>query len=146
MSDLLEETLVVVLDLLPFQLRNLTQLHIQDRFGLNLCQPETPSHFHTRRLDGGSRPNESDNLIQEVQRNLQAFPNVRRCLCTGEFVASASNNDFFAVCDVVCQCRQQVEQAGLSIDQSQHDNAERLTHGGVFEQEVDDPLGHHVTP
>lgn len=91
--DLGEQIVQLVHDLLAFQTRQTTQLHLHDRVRLHIVKRE-PLHQplfrggHIRRV-----ADDADNLVDKVAGGFQRFPNVRFFLCLAQIKLGAAGDD-----------------------------------------------------
>ena len=81
---------VLVLDLLALERGQAPELHLQDGVGLDLGQLEALHEVRARRVDVGRRADGRDHLVEVVERDLQAFEDVRALLRAREVELGAA--------------------------------------------------------
>ena len=72
-GDLLEQLLVFVLQLAPFQRGQAPQLHVEDGLGLDFGELKIADEVVARRFRILAAANGLDNLIQNIQRAQQTL-------------------------------------------------------------------------
>ena len=132
--DFGQQFFVFILDLFALQRGQPAQRHVQDCLGLDFRQLEAlhqsrPGGFHVRRF-----ADHVDHFIQVLQRHAQPFQDVGAGTGARQIELAPAADDFQPVFNVDSQRLLQAQQARLTFDQRQHDNAEGGLHRGVFVQ------------
>ena len=130
--DGLDDFLVLVLDLLDFQIGQLAQLHFQDGLGLDGRKLEILDEGCLGVLGGLGGPDGLDDLVQVVEGDAQAFQDMGALLGLVQVKPGAADDHFLAVFQVVVEQAFQVQDARLAVDQGQHDDAERCPKRGLL--------------
>ncbi len=143
--DFAEQSPILLGDFFLFQPRQLAQLHRQNRVRLQRGQPKAADHFAPRDFGGLGAANQADNLVQKVERNLQALQNVGARLGAVEFVAGAPLDHRAPMLEVMVHQIQQAHHAGHIVHQRQQNRAEGGAHRRVFQQRVEHAVRVHIT-
>ena len=122
--DPLQQLFQLVLDLLMLQAGEAAQAHLEDGGGLLVRQGEALGHALGSFLVGLRRADDVDDLVDVVQRDDQAFEDMRALLGLRQLVARTADDDLFLVRDVVVQHLLQRQHARRAVHQRQHDHAE----------------------
>src|SRR5690606_6815291 len=137
--DFLEDFLVLVLDLLALESSQASETHVQDGLGLRVGQLEARHQVLLRRVLRPGAPDGVDDLVDVVERDLQAFEDVGATASTVELEFRASGNDLDPVVDVFLQRALQRQDTRLRalLDEREHVDAECLLEGSVLEEVVE---------
>ena len=135
-----EEFLVLVLELLPLQLRQAPQRHVQDVVGLDLRQLELGHELGPGLVGVGRRADDTDDLVDVCQRDQEALDDVIALFCLAQIEPGSPRDDVDLVVDVALEDLLEVERPRDAVDQSQHDGAEALLELGVLVELVQDDL------
>ena len=98
--DALDDVLVLGADLVALQRGQLAQAHLDDRVGLDLRQLELVHDRLARRVAVARGANGADDLVEVVERDQQAFEDVRAALLLGQLVLRPANDDLALMADV----------------------------------------------
>jgi hypothetical protein len=127
---------------LPFESSQTLQLHVEDRLRLDLRQAEV-RHQAFARLGNGLRPaDQLDDLIEMVERDLEAFQDVIASLGLPELELGSPADHFAPELDEGFDEFQQVEHLRAAADDRQHDDAEARLQRRVLVEVVEHDLGH----
>ena len=96
---------VLVFNLLALECGEPRKAHVKDRLRLQLAQFELGHQLFARNIHICGGADRLDHCIKVVQRNLQAFQDVRALLCLLQFKLGAAADDDAAVFNVVLQHR-----------------------------------------
>ena len=138
--DALDDVLVLGADLVALQRGQLAQPHLHDGVGLHLAELEL---VH-QRLPGGVAvargADRLDDLVEVVQRDEEAFEDVRLALLLGELELRPPDDDLALVADVGLDCLAQPQRLRYAVDQRDHVDPERRLHRGVLVELVEHDL------
>jgi hypothetical protein len=123
LADELDDRLVLVLDLLALERRQATQLHLEDGVGLDLGELEQLDE-RARGVDVRRGADRGDDLVEVVERDLQALEDVRSLLGAGEIELGSPADDLSPIADVVLEHPLQAERLRLAVDEGEHVGAE----------------------
>src|SRR5262245_17926004 len=138
--DQLEDLFVLLDDLLPLQRRQTAQLHVEDRLGLDLAELQPPHQGLARGVGVRGLADDADDDVELLDRLAQAGQNVRALLGARQLVARPPGHDLAPEADERLQCFLEVDDLRATIDQRQHDDAERRLHLRVLVELVEDDL------
>ena len=122
---------------MPLQARQPSQGQGQHGPGLALGQTELRLQLVGRGLRVGRRADRLDHLVEVVEADLQALENVRPFLRFLQVELRAPHDDIAAVVDEELQRLLQAQHHRPSLDDRQHDHAERLLQRGVLVEVVE---------
>ena len=124
LGDQLDRGEVLVLDLLALERGQAAQLHLEDGVGLDLGQLEAADQV--LRAPSRRRPIRgwSDDRVEVVERDLEAFEDVRPVARLAEVELGAPADDLAAPVDVVLEDRLERQRLRLAVDQRQHVHVE----------------------
>ena len=137
-GDELDDGAVLVLDLLAFQCRQASQLHLEDRVRLRLGQVEAA---HERRPGGigvGRGADRGDHAVEVVERDLQPLEDVGALLRPGEVELGPPPHDLAPEADVVLEHPLEAKRDRLPVDEGEHVGAEAGLELGVLEELLHD--------
>ena len=138
LRDELDGVAILVVELLPFEARQPSQLHLEDRLGLRLGEAELLAHpGDEHQLLTLVRADHLDDLVDVIVRDLEALEDVRSVLRVLEIVLAPPSDDVAAVVDVVLEDLLEREGPRLRVDEREHVEVERRLHGGVLVQVVE---------
>ena len=140
LGDELDDLEVLVLDLLALEGGQAGKAHVQDGLGLDLGQPEAGHEVVAGRLDVGRLADGLDDLVEVVERDLEAFEDVGPGAGLLQVELGAAADDLAPVVDVVLQDGLERQRLGLAVDQGEHVQVERDLHRRVLEQVVQDAV------
>ncbi len=121
-------------DLFPFQGRQALEGHFQDGVGLDFGQLEPFHQGGARRFGGARGLDEGDHLVDVIEGDEKPLQDVGAQLGPLEQELGAAGDDLLAVIEVVDQHLLEGEQAGLAIDQGDHDQAKGDLHRRLPEE------------
>ena len=135
----------LVHDLLPLECREAAELHVEDGLRLVVVDIQEVLETLARHVDGLGPSDQSDDLIERVERLDQSTQDVGALLGLVQQVLRAADDDFDLVRHV--QAHELVERqgAGHAVDDRQHVGAERRLQLRVLVEVVEHDLGHGVT-
>ena len=140
--DRLQQLGELVEDLLPLEPGQALQLHVEDRLRLDLRQAEV-RHQAFARLGNGLRPaDQLDDLIEVIERDLEAFEDVIAGLGLPQLELGSPADHFAPELDEAFDELQQVEHLRASADDREHDDAEARLQRRVLVEVVEHDLGH----
>src|SRR5207302_8542542 len=126
LGDELDGVAILVVELLPFEARQPSQLHLEDRLGLRLGEAELLAHpGDERQLLTLVRTDYLDDLVDVIVRDLEALEDVRSVLRVLEIVLAPPSDDVAAVVDVVLEDLLEREGPRLRVDEREHVEVER---------------------
>src|SRR5437762_2316590 len=138
--DQREHLLVLLDDLVPLQLGQALQPHVQDGLGLDLGELE-PRHQRVLGGVGAVRAADDANDHVELLDGLaQAGENVRPLLRARELVPRAAGDHLAPEADERLQHSLEVDDLRAAVDERQHDDPEARLHLGVLVELVQDDL------
>src|SRR5947199_2911405 len=138
--DQREHLLVLLDDLVPLQLGQALQPHVQDGLGLDLGELE-PRHQRVLGGVGAVRAADDANDHVELLDSLaQAGENVRPLLRARELVPRAAGDHLAPEADERLQHSLEVDDLRAAVDERQHDDPEARLHLGVLVELVQDDL------
>ena len=132
--------------LLPLKGGQLAKLHVEDRPGLDLVEPEQPHQSLLRHGRGLRGPDERDDLVDRVDRREQRGDDMQPLLCLAQPEPGAPLDDLDLVRDPVADHLVEAESARHAVHQGQHDHAERVLELGVLVEVVEHDLCDRVPP
>ena len=135
-GDALRDLPVFLLELLTLQGGQSAQLHVEDGARLALAQAEAADQVGERLVGVGRFANGLDDRVQVVQRDAQAFEDVRALAGDAQLVAAAARDDLAAVVDVLLHHALKRQRAWLAVDQREHVHAKRRLQRRELEQLV----------
>ena len=137
-SDLPLQLFVFSLDLLAFESLQAGEPHVEDSLCLDLSEAKTDHQLFLGvvvcRADG------RDDFIDVVERDDESFEDVSPGLCFGEVESRSSCDYGFLMLEVLFEDLPEVEYPRFSVDERQHDHAERSLKSGVLVQSVQDDI------
>ena len=119
-----EDFQILVFDLLTLKCGKPGEAHVQDRLRLQFAQLELRHQLFARNVNICCGANRLDHGIKVVQRNLQAFQDVRALTCLLEIKLGAASDDDAAVLNVVLEDGLQRERLWLAVNECEHVHAE----------------------
>ena len=128
---------VFLLQALALQTRQARQTHIQNRLRLFVGEGKALHELRLRLHRVRAVADDTDNLVDVVQRDQQAFQNVGARLGLVQIVARAAHDDVLLVLEVMVEHLVQGEHFRLAVHQRQHDRAEGFLHLRVLVQVVE---------
>ncbi len=134
------EFVALVDQLLPLEGGQLAQLHVEDRAGLDLVDPEQP---HEADLRGRRRlrpADQGDDLVDRVDRGEQRGDDVQPLLCLAQPEPGPALDHLDLVRDPVPDHLVEAQGARHAVDQRQHDHAEGVLQLRVLVQVVQHDL------
>ncbi len=140
-GDEAHEVLVLLFQFLPLQLRQPLERHVEDGLRLDFTQLKAFHQVGAGCVGGARTANDLDDLVQILERDQQAFDNVRTGTGAGQVELGAATHNFATVLDVVDQNFLQRQQARLAVNQRQQRDGECLLHGGQAQEFVEYLLG-----
>ncbi len=93
-----------------------------------------------RPLDVGRLADRLDDLVEVVERDLEAFQDVSPCPSLLQVELGPATDDLASMIDVVPQDGLERQRLGLAIDEGEHVHVEGGLHRRVFEQVVEDAV------
>ena len=135
-TDLAEQRVVLVLDLLAFQCGQPAQLHVEDGLRLFVAEAEAGDQLALGVVGAVGGADDADDLVQELERDAQALQNVRPLARHAQQVLRAAGDHLDAMIHVDLQRALEAEQARLAVDQRQQIDAERALERRVLEELV----------
>ena len=143
-GDLRLDLLELLEDLLPLESGQPLQPHVEDRLRLEVGEPELP-HQAVLGLPGVLRPpDELDDGVQVVKRDLQALEDVGPRLGLPEQEQGPSGHDLLAEREELLEHLLEGERARPVLDDRQELHAEGGLHLGLLVEVVQDHLGDGV--
>ena len=140
--DRLQQLDELVDDLLALEAGQPLQLHVEDRLRLEQRQLEL-RHQAFARFGRALRPaNQLDHLVEVVERDLQAFEDVRARLGLAQLELGAAPDDLAPELDEVLDDVEERQHPRPAADDRQHDDAERRLQLRVLVEVVEDDLRH----
>src|SRR6266850_2456630 len=138
--DQREHLLVLLDDLVPLQLGQALQPHVQDGLGLDLGELEP----HHQRVLGGvgtvGAADDANHQIELLDGLAQARENVRPLLRARELVPRPAGDDLAPEADERLQHSLEVDDLRAAVDERQHDDPEARLHLRVLVELVQDDL------
>ena len=119
-----EDFQILVFDLLALECGKPGEAHVQDCLRLQFAQLELRHQLFARNIHISGGTNRLDHGIKVVQRNLQAFQDVRALARLLEIKLGAASDDDAAVFDVMLEDGLQRERLRLTINEREHVHAE----------------------
>ena len=138
------ELVVLVDDLLALEGGQATQLHLEDRAGLDLVDLEQLDQPVAGRLDGLRPADQGDDLVERVERLEQTTQDVDLVLGLAQAELGPPLDDLDLVLDPVPDERVDRQRARHPVDQGEHVGAEVVLQLGVLVEVVEHHLGHRV--
>ena len=139
--DDLQQLGQLVEHLLPLEPGQALELHVEDGLGLDAAQLE-PLDEPLAGLGGAAgAPDEGDHRVEVVEGDLQPLEDVGAGLRLAQLVLGAPADDVVPERDEPLDEIEQAEDAGASVDDGQHDHAERGLQRRVLVQVVQDDFG-----
>ena len=140
-ADALLQFLVFGLQLLPLQLREALERHIEDGLGLDFGQFEAFHQPGAGCVGVGAAADGGDDLVQVGEGDEQALEDVRSFLGPRQVVFRAPAHDLAAVLDEKLEHALEREQVRLAIHQGQGADAKRLPERGQLVKLLQEVLG-----
>src|SRR5438874_2564362 len=138
--DQREHLLVLLDDLVPLQLGQALQPHVQDGLGLDLGELE-PRHQRVLGGVGAVRAaDDADDHVELLDGLAQARENVRPLLRARELVPRPAGDDLAPEADERLQHFLEVDDLRAAVDEGQHDDPEARLHLRVLVELVQDDL------
>ena len=137
----LEQTLVLVLDLLLFECGQAAQLHVQNGLGLDLAQVERGDQSGAGFLDVCRSPDQRDHLVDIVDGYSQTFEDVKPRLRLPQIELRPSGNDLPPEIDEVAQSSLQRKRLGHAVDERHHVGGEGRAQRCALVELVQDHVG-----
>ena len=129
---------------MPLQPGQTAQRHFHDGVGLHIVQRE----IFTQRLfcfrHRLRRPNDFDNLINEIQRNFIAFKQMRPFFGLAQIILGPAGHDLFLIGDIMLQHLLQIQNLWFAVYQRQHNHAKGGLQLGKGIQLVEHHLRIHI--
>ena len=135
------DLLVFLDDLVPLEVGQPLELHLQDGLGLDLGQLEPLHQAGPGLVDVLRGPDELDDGVEVVQGDGQALQDVGPGFGLLQVEPRPAPDDVLAVGDEVFHDVDQAERLGLLVDDGQHDDPEGGLEGRVLVEVVQDDLG-----
>ena len=137
-SDLPLQLFILSLDLLAFESLQAGEPHVEDSLCLDLSEAKTDHQLFLGvvvcRADG------RDDFVDIVECDDESFEDVSPGLCFGEVESRSSCDYDLLMLEVLFEDLPEVEYPRLSVDERQHDHAERGLQSGVLVQSVQDDI------
>lgn len=130
------------LDLLPFETRQTAERHIDDGLRLRFAESEARLQLLARIGHVCRRADDLDYLVNMVNRNFQAFIDVRLALGTVKLKLRAPADDVLLMTDIVIKHLPEVEHLRLALDERKHIDCTGILKLGIFVQQVEYNLPH----
>ena len=143
-GDARHQLVVLVDDLLALQGRETTQLHVEDRGGLQLVDVEQGHQTGAGILDRRRRADEGDDLVEGVEGLEVATQDVRALLGLAQAVPRTTLDDLDLVRDPVPDELLEGERARHAVDEREHVGAEGVLQLRVLVQLVQHDLRDRV--
>src|SRR5215211_1850089 len=140
--DLLAQVTVLLLDLPALHSGEPLQPEVEDGLRMALGEPEPLHQVLARRLHAARASDGSDDLVQVLQRDEQAFEDVRPRPGSPELVARPARHYLELVGYVVPQGMPVGKRPRHAVDERNQVHPEALLHLGVLVEVVEDDLGH----
>ena len=140
--DRLQQLGQLVEDLLPLEAGQPLQLHVEDRLRLQLRQLELRHQPFARFGRVLRSANQLDHLVEVIERDLQAFEDVRARLGLAQLELGAAADDLAAELDEVLDDLDERQHLRPAADDRQHDDAERRLQLRVLVEVVQHDLRH----
>ena len=140
--DRLHQLGQLVEDLLALEAGQALQLHVEDRLRLQLRQLELRHQAFARFGRVLRAANQLDHLVEVIERDLEAFEDVRAGLGLAQLELGAAPHDFAAELDEVLDDVEQRQHLRPAAGDRQHDDAERRLQLRVLVEVVEDDLRH----
>src|ERR1019366_2062531 len=136
-GDLLDESLVLLLDPARLQPGQAAQAEIDDRLRLPLTQLEALLQGGLRRLLVLGRPDQRDHLVDVVEALEQPLQDVSPLPRPSQEEAGAPDHDLASEVDEGLEDRLEPQDLRPAVNQRQHQGTEGVLELGVFEQVVE---------
>src|SRR5215217_2417048 len=140
--DLLAQVTVLLLELPALHSGEPLQPEVEDGLRLALGEPEPHHQVLARRLHAARAADGSDDLVEVLQRDEQAFEDVRPRPGSPELVARPARHYLELVGYVVPQGLPIGKRPRHAVDECNQVHPEALLHLGVLVEVVEDDLGH----
>ena len=134
LSDLSLQLLVFGKKLLPFQTCQSAETHVHDGLGLGVRESEGSDQVCLCLRHIGSRPDNPDDFVDDIQRLEKTFQNVGPFFRLIQIVLCSAGDHILLMLKIVGKHFQEIHDAGLIVHQSQHNHAEGILQLGVPEQ------------
>ncbi len=138
--DQLDQLGQLVEDLLPLEAGKALELHVENRLRLDLRQPEGRDEAGLRLGRGLRGADQRDHRVELIERDLEAFEDVRAGLGLAQLELDPAPDDLAAELDEVLDHFEQRQHAWPAGHDGQHDDAERLLQLRVLVEVVEDDL------
>src|SRR5262249_55820270 len=135
-----QRLLVLLDDLVPLELRQTLQAHVENRTRLDLGQGEARHQGLFRHLGTFGLPDQANHQVELIDRPAQSLEDVRALLGPSQVVPGPTRDDLAAEPDELLKHLLQVHDLRSATDQRQHDDAESGLHRRVLVELVDDDL------
>ena len=138
--------LVFLFDFFPFQAGQAAQAHVENRRGLLVAEAEFAHQGLFGDFIGLRFANRPDDFVDVIQRNEQAFQDMGPGQRLFQFKFAAPRNDDLLVIQIVMEDFLQGQDAGMAVDEGQHDDTEGFLKLRVLVQLVQDDVRVRVGP
>ena len=118
------QALDFLLDLMAFHIGQLSETHLDDSLSLYLVKTEALHQRGTRGRLVLARADNADNLVDKVDRDLQALENVHSVLSLLEVELRSAADNVLLELDVALEHILEREDLRLTVDDREHDSAE----------------------
>ena len=140
-----QHILIILFQLVAFQTGQSSETHIEDRGSLFFRKAEFFHQGSSCDVVRAGLSDRTDDFIDMIKSDQQAFQNVGFGLCLVQFILRSSGDDFFLMLQVVVQDLAQIQDTRMSVNERQHDSTEVDLHLCMLEEIVQHDFRVHVS-